>query len=301
MKKLNVERRFVSKIAAAVLGLIVWVIIINVEDANFSTRVNDIPIQVSGEIVLESNDLVVSNKGELGKASIRARGKRSDIINSMDNIYATADVSRITEPGEYNIKVSYDVSSNAIYITEQKTKSVKVIVEKMQRKEVDIVAVQSGTAEDSGKIVESAPVIRKAEVRGTANDLAKVKYAAVFVDIDGLIVDSETTGSIVAVDEQFKKLTEVLLFGLVDFDFISKARLPEQCPAAAKPLKVGKMAYDTVIVCGSRTLRLTTLERLEAFEKAGGKLIFIGECPDHVDAEKNDIVRPLYERSKISA
>jgi len=98
-------------------------------------------------------------------------------------------------------------------------------------------------------------------------------------------------------DEQFRKLTEVLLFGLVDFDFISEARLPEQCPAAENPLKVGKMAYDTVIVCGSRTLRSTTVERLEAFEKAGGKLIFIGECPDHVDAEKTDSVRPLYERS----
>lgn len=206
MKKLNVERKFVSKIAAAVLGLIVWVIIINVEDANFSTRVNDIPVQLSGEIVLENNDLVVSNKGELGKASIRVRGKRSDVINSMDNIYATADVSKIAEPGEYNIKVSYDVSTNAVYITEQKTTSVKVTVEKIQRKEIDVIAVQSGSAEDSGKIVESAPVVKKAEVRGTANDLAKVKYAAVFVDIDGLLVDSETSGSIVAVDEQFKKL-----------------------------------------------------------------------------------------------
>lgn len=98
-------------------------------------------------------------------------------------------------------------------------------------------------------------------------------------------------------DEQFAQLTQVLLFGLVDFDFISEACLPNQCAEAGNPLQVGKMAYDTVIVCGNRTLRSGTVERLEAFERAGGKLIFIGACPDYVDAAPSDAVRALYERS----
>lgn len=98
-------------------------------------------------------------------------------------------------------------------------------------------------------------------------------------------------------DDQFAQLTETLLFGLIDFDFISESCLPAQCAVGSHPLKVGKMAYDAVIVCGSRTLRSSTLERLEAFRQEGGRLLFVGECPDHVDAQPSNAVRKLYEQS----
>jgi len=94
-------------------------------------------------------------------------------------------------------------------------------------------------------------------------------------------------------DEQFLQLTEWLLFGLIDFDFISEALLPDQCPQAGAPLQVGQMAYDAVIVCGSRTLRASTVERLRDFQLAGGQLLFVGECPDHVDALPSGDVRAL--------
>ncbi|MDO4739307.1 MAG: hypothetical protein Q4A66_01430 [Eubacteriales bacterium] len=98
-------------------------------------------------------------------------------------------------------------------------------------------------------------------------------------------------------DEQFARLTETLLFGQIDFDFISEACLPKQCEQGSFPLKVGEMEYDAVLVCGSRTLRSTTLERLQGFKNAGGKLVFIGACPDHIDAEPSDAVQALYAAS----
>jgi len=98
-------------------------------------------------------------------------------------------------------------------------------------------------------------------------------------------------------DEQFAQLTEALLFGMIDFDFINESCLPAQCAQGGNPLRVGEMAYDAVIVCGSHTLRKTTLDRLEAFEQAGGKLIFIGECPDYVDALPSDAVQGMYQRA----
>ncbi|MBQ3221994.1 MAG: hypothetical protein IJB41_00130 [Clostridia bacterium] len=98
-------------------------------------------------------------------------------------------------------------------------------------------------------------------------------------------------------DDQFARLTETLLFGQIDFDFLSESCLPKQCEKGSFPLKVGEMEYDAVIVCGSRTLRSSTLERLQGFKNAGGRLIFIGECPDHVDAVASCAVRELYENS----
>ncbi len=80
-------------------------------------------------------------------------------------------------------------------------------------------------------------------------------------------------------DEKFQNLTEWLLFGSVDFDFISESLLPIQCEEASAPLKVGKMQYDVIIVPDCETLRSSTVERLRKFSADGGKLIFMGSAP----------------------
>ncbi len=96
---------------------------------------------------------------------------------------------------------------------------------------------------------------------------------------------SEQTNSVrEQLDANHSKLTEWLLFGLTDFDFISESLLPDQCENGSSPLKVGVMEYDTIIVPGCHTLRKTTLERLTGFLKAGGKLIIMGKDPSFIDA-----------------
>lgn len=86
-------------------------------------------------------------------------------------------------------------------------------------------------------------------------------------------------------EEQFKQITEWLLFGGFDFDFICEALLPGQCPKQkGSRLNVGQMAYEVVVVPGLRTIRSTTLQRLEDFSRHGGRVVFVGEIPSLVDA-----------------
>jgi hypothetical protein len=99
-------------------------------------------------------------------------------------------------------------------------------------------------------------------------------------------------------EEHFASLTETLLFGAVDFDFICESRLPQLCEKGGSPLKVGEMSYDAVIVPACQTLRKTTLERLNSFRSEGGSLIFLGQCPSLVDAVPSKEVLPLYEKSQ---
>ena len=99
-------------------------------------------------------------------------------------------------------------------------------------------------------------------------------------------------------DDRFISLTNWLLTGCIDFNFISESLLPGLCETGGAPLKVGEMAYDTVIVPGCETLRASTLQRLEAFRDAGGRLIFLGSAPSLVDAVPSDRGRKLYERSE---
>lgn len=99
-------------------------------------------------------------------------------------------------------------------------------------------------------------------------------------------------------DANFEQLTQWLLYGTVDFDFISESLLPSQCPALPESdeLKVGEMIYRTVLIPDVRSLRSTTLERLEAFEKAGGQVIFAGAIPEFVDGKRSEQARRLAQK-----
>lgn len=99
-------------------------------------------------------------------------------------------------------------------------------------------------------------------------------------------------------DEKFKNITEWLLFGGIDFDFISESLLPELCKEAGAPLKVGAMEYDMILVPGCETLRSSTLERLEDFVKAGGKLVFAGDVATLEDAKVSKRALKLAENAK---
>ncbi len=99
-------------------------------------------------------------------------------------------------------------------------------------------------------------------------------------------------------DQNFLNLTKWLLLGSIDFDFISESLFPDQCTEFGAPLKVGKMKYDVVIVPECETIRSTTLERLEAFQKAGGRLIFLGKKPSLENAVPSDRPGNLFDVSE---
>ncbi|WP_246240187.1 type 1 glutamine amidotransferase family protein [Anaerocolumna sedimenticola] len=98
----------------------------------------------------------------------------------------------------------------------------------------------------------------------------------------------EMTGGIRReMDDKFEKLIEWLLYGLIDFDFISESLLPElneETSIKNSSLKVGEMKYDVIVVPNCVTIRETTLSRLKKFVKYGGKVIFTGGTPKLVDA-----------------
>ncbi len=99
-------------------------------------------------------------------------------------------------------------------------------------------------------------------------------------------------------DERFQGVTQWLLFGGYDFDYIDESLLPSLCEKAGNPIQVGKMAYDVVVVPGCETLRATTVERLRDFEKAGGTVIVMGEAPSLVDAIPSEEGKKLAENAR---
>ena len=98
-------------------------------------------------------------------------------------------------------------------------------------------------------------------------------------------------------NDNFMNVTNWLLKGNIDFDYICESTFPDLCKEGSAPLKVGEMAYDVVIVPECETLRSTTLERLEAFKSTGGKLVFMGDAPKYEDAKPSARGKELFDKS----
>lgn len=108
---------------------------------------------------------------------------------------------------------------------------------------------------------------------------------------------SENTADIrKQLEESFTNTIDWLLFGTIDFDFISEALLPSQYGGCAdKKLAVGEMRYDAVIVSGCETLRSSTVKALKELADAGGKVIFVGDMPKYADAQPSEQIRELFD------
>ncbi len=100
-------------------------------------------------------------------------------------------------------------------------------------------------------------------------------------------------------DERFSQITEWLLYGTLDFDYICESLLKDQFGGAEKSFKVGKMEYDVIIVPACETLRKTTLDALSEFTANGGKVIFMGEIPTMVDAVESSAPADLAEKCEV--
>ena len=86
-------------------------------------------------------------------------------------------------------------------------------------------------------------------------------------------------------DSRFDALVQGLLMNLLDFDLVSEALLPSQNPLAdVAGLHIGEMTYHTILVPDMDTIRGSTLDILERFKQAGGRVIFTGFLPRLVDA-----------------
>ncbi len=305
MKKNVSNKKFIKRLLSVITGIILWVIIVYIEDASFDTTLKGIPVQISGESAIIQSDLVVVNEDDLGSASISVRGKRADIINAMDEITAVADVSKITTPGVYNIKVSYDLATNALYITERKTESVEVVIERAVTREFDILVVQEGVNPDSDIIIETKTNFKTVNVKAAARDIERIDAMAAFVDISGMVQDNVSKFPIKPVDKQKKEIK--LDYMHTEYDGIEvesllhqKKKLPIEIEFNEKDMK--KFVFEVEAISAKEAevvvLEGVTIESLKVpidYDERAGKL----EYTTQIEEIEGVYIPPKYENITV--
>ncbi|GKH31566.1 hypothetical protein MCI89_10655 [Muricomes sp. OA1] len=128
-------------------------------------------------------------------------------------------------------------------------------------------------------------------------------------------------------DTQFENLISWLLYGLIDFDFISESMLEDldgqlRDAAEAKDgeqiietadiyshtfhggchaanFQVGEAAYEVIVVPGCVTLREHTYKRLQKFHSQGGRILFLGTAPSCMEGRESVDIRRLAEECGV--
>ncbi|NLN92084.1 MAG: hypothetical protein GX130_02085 [Candidatus Hydrogenedens sp.] len=111
---------------------------------------------------------------------------------------------------------------------------------------------------------------------------------------------SATAPEVVALDRKYQQLLTWLFEAQLDFDIGDEDILMRHGNVVQKDgpvLQVGKGNYDLVIVSGLESIRATTLDMLEAFQAAGGSLLFADEAPAHVNGDRSDRAAVLAGKS----
>ena len=193
----NGKKRLILKIVSVFVAVIIWIFITYTDDSQIDVTINSIDVQLTGESYLNDRGYMVVDRASIPKASVTVRGKRSDIIDVMDSITASVDVSGVSDSGEFKLKPSFDIPSNAVYIAKRKTTSIEVDIEKIEEKTVEVRVVQNNSENNGSYIIESVPDKKSIKIRGERKDLDSIDHAAVYVDAGNITQDSSASETVV--------------------------------------------------------------------------------------------------------
>ena len=183
------HKKKVQTIALSILlSVIVWFMVTSLADPDITTTVSNLDVRFVGEMALREKALAVTGRNNVPQLSVVVTGKRSDLMNNMDNIYVQVDLSDIDSTGEYNLAGTISVPTTRIKVEKEKYGDIPVKIEPLVSKEIDVTVKQTGTLKN--KLVKSVVNNPKVMIMGAESEMEKVERAVATVDISELAEDN---------------------------------------------------------------------------------------------------------------
>ena len=143
------ESKWLYVLISILIASTVWMYVRVGEDPELENRVRDIPVTVSGDRVLENQGLMVDTMSHEG-VTLVWKGRWNDVGRlDNDNVSVSVDVSRITEPGTYELDYTINypptVPSSTVSLQSSHPEQITVTVTKIYSKTFDVHPVFKGS------------------------------------------------------------------------------------------------------------------------------------------------------------
>lgn len=200
-KKANVTntQKLKTIVLSVFLAVIVWFTVIYANDPDITTTVSDLNVRFVGEMSLREKKLVLTGKDKIPELSVVVTGKRSDLMNFMDDIYVQVDVSDIDVTGEYNLSSVISIPTTRISVEKEKYGDIPITVEPLEMKEIEVTAKQTGVIKD--KMVKSSVNNPTVKITGAKSEIDVVAGAVATVDVSSIKEDGVQNVNYLLTDE----------------------------------------------------------------------------------------------------
>ncbi|MGI5932622.1 MAG: YbbR-like domain-containing protein [Eubacterium sp.] len=195
------------KILAAVLAVIIWLVIVNIEDPEKS-KVYTIPVTVTDTSYLTKKGLTYEIKNDTDEISFTVSGRRS-IVEELDknDFVAAASMKDINSAGtQVPIHVSAKRYSGSLKFVDR-DQYLQVSVEKLKAVTLPVTVITSGDPYNGCFIKSTSVSPAGIKISGPESDVSQVDTAAVSLDVSGAYNMTSDTGSIVLLDKDGKEVT----------------------------------------------------------------------------------------------
>lgn len=193
------SQKFKTLILSIVFAVAIWLTVVYINDPSIRITLNNIDVRFSGELALKENGFVVTGKTDMPAITVTVSGKRSDLMDYMNAIYANIDVSAIHSSGTYDFATDIEMPNSRLTLEKCSVNSVALDVEQLRRKNIQITERQTGTNKDY--IVDSTVTNEYVEITGAKSEVDKVAYGIATVDISSITEESTSEYSFAMYDE----------------------------------------------------------------------------------------------------
>lgn len=190
-KKTAGSSRLKYLILSVIIAIVAWTVVAYTTDPDMTRTISGVRIELSGMDELNEKGLVALDTDELPKMSVKVTGKRSDIMNVMDDMCVVLDLSAINSPGNYEVMGSVKMPSSRVSVDKIISDGVSIVIDKVETREVSVLIYQDGHVD--GKIVETKPKTATVAITGATSELDRINGAYATIDLGTVKEEGEMT------------------------------------------------------------------------------------------------------------
>lgn len=198
------------KVLAFLLALMLWFIVVNIDDPVTTETYYSIPVSVINEEVLAEANQTYQIQDGTQSVAVTVKAKRS-VLNKIENedIQAYADMKELTLQTQVPISVvikGYDYES-----VEVTPRNLQVKLEDEETKKFPIVPTTTGTVRDGYALGEIKAVPEMVSIRGPKSVIGAISRVEAAISVSGLSEDEQLPSELVLYDEENNVIDQSLL------------------------------------------------------------------------------------------
>ncbi len=241
------------KILALIGAIVLWLIVVNINDPEITTTFRKVPVTVKNESVLLAKGLTYLPSDNGYSINVTVTGKKS-VVNALSNsdIHVVADLNSLGQNGTtVPLEVSIDRYNSEVELSPS-ADNLDLKVEALASKQLFITAGTTGAPSEGYMVGTVTGASNVVQLSGPKSLIEEIEYADAIVDVTGTTSNISTAanvnlykhdGSIVTNTSVTKNITTVN----VSVQILVVMELPIRCDVMGSPVE--GYAWTGEIIC----------------------------------------------------